>query len=329
MKHRKLGPNGPKVSALGFGCMSLGIADTYTSSVRSDEDAIRLVDRALELGMFFLDTADVYGDSEEKVGKAIRNKRDQVFLATKFGFVRGGGAAGRPINGSPEYIREACESSLKRLGVNHIDLYQMHRVDDQVPIEESVGAMAELIKAGKVKYIGLSEPSVATVRRAHKVHPLTSVQNEYSLFTRDPEHGMLDALRELGISLIAYSPLGRGFLAGRFDNPDQLAEKDWRRGHPRFQGENFSKNMSLAERLKEIAAQKHCTPAQLALAWVLQRGDDIVPIPGTSSMQRLEENAAAVEIKLSPAELAHIEETAPRGAEGARYNEHMIKLINR
>lgn len=329
MKHRKLGRNGPEVSALGFGCMSLGIADIYTSSVKSDDEAIAVVHRSIELGMTFLDTADIYGDSEDKVGKAIRGKRDDVFLATKFAIVPGGGAAGRAVNGSPEYVRQACDKSLKRLGVDHVDLYQMHRVDDTVPIEETVGAMAELVQAGKVKYIGLSEPSMETVRRAHKVHPLTSVQNEYSLFTRDPEKGMLATLRELGIGLIAYSPLGRGFLAGRFDKLDELSEKDWRRNHPRFQGENFATNMARAERLKEVAAHKGCTPAQLALAWLLQRGDDIVPIPGTSSIKRLEENAAAVEITFTEAELARIDEAAPAGAQGERYNEHMIKLINR
>jgi len=310
--------------------MSIGIADTYTSSIHNDDDAVRLVHRSLELGMTFLDTADVYGDSEEKVGRAIRGKRNRVFLATKFGFVRGGGSQGRPINGSPEYIRTAIDSSLTRLGVDHVDLYQMHRVDDTVPIEESVGTMAELVHAGKVKHIGLSEPSVETVRRAHKVHPLTSIQNEYSLFTRDPENGMLATLRELGIGLIAYSPLGRGFLAGRFQKVEEMSEKDWRRGHPRFQGENFEKNMTLVERVKEIAAQKGCTPAQLALAWLLQRGDDIVPIPGTSSLTRLEENAAAAGIELSASELSRIEEAAPKGATvGDRYNAHMIKLINR
>ena len=329
MKSRKLGHHGPDVSAIGFGCMSLGIADVYTSSIHNDEDAIKLVHRSLELGMNFLDTADVYGDSEEKVGKAIRGKRDRVFLATKFGFVRGGGSAGRPVNGSAEYAREACESSLKRLGVDYIDLYQMHRVDDQVPIEESVGAMADLVRAGKVKYIGLSEPSTESVQRAHKVHPLTSIQNEYSLFTRDPENGMLATMRKLGIGLIAYSPLGRGFLAGRFRSTEELSEKDWRRGHPRWQGENFDRNMAVAERVKEVAAKKGCTPAQLALAWLLHRGDDIVPIPGTSSSKRLEENAAAADITLSPDDLKHIEEAAPQGAQGDRYNAHMIKLINR
>ena len=330
MKHRKLGRSGPEVSALGLGCMSIGIADTYTSSIKSDEDAVKLVHRSLELGITFLDTADIYGDSEDKVGKAIRGQRDRVFLATKFGFVRGGGAAGRPVNGSPDYIRSAIDSSLKRLGVDHVDLYQMHRVDDTVPIEDSVGAMAELVREGKVKYLGLSEPSVATVRRAHTVHPLTSIQNEYSLFTRDPEGEMLATLHELGIGLIAYSPLGRGFLAGRFQNFDELAENDWRRGHPRFQGENFAKNMALVERLKEVAAQKGCTPAQLALAWILNRHDDVVPIPGTSSIKRLEENAAAVDIALSDADLARIEEASPKGATvGERYNATMIRLINR
>ena len=329
MKTRKLGQNGPEVSALGLGCMSLGIADVYTSSIHSDDEAIKLIHRSLELGMNFLDTADVYGDSEEKVGKAIRGKRERVFLATKFGFVRGGGAAGRPINGSPQYVREACDSSLKRLNVEQIDLYQLHRVDDQVPIEDTVGAMADLVKAGKVKHIGLSEPSVASVRRAHSVHPLTSVQNEYSLFTRDPEGEMLATLRELGIGLIAYSPLGRGFLGGRFQKSDELSEKDWRRGHPRFQGDNFDKNMAMVERVKAVAAQKGCTPAQLALAWLLTRGQEVVPIPGTSSVERLEENAAAVDIQLSDSDLGRIEQAAPRGAQGERYNEHMIKLINR
>jgi aryl-alcohol dehydrogenase-like predicted oxidoreductase len=260
MKHRKLGRNGPEVSALGFGCMSIGIADVYTSSIHNDEDAIKLLHRSLELGITFLDTADVYGDSEEKVGKAIRGKRDGVFLATKFGFVRGGGSKGRPVNGSPEYVREACDSSLKALGVDYIDLYQMHRVDDQVPIEESVGAMAELVRRGQGEAPRPVRAFDRFVRRAHKVHPLTSIQNEYSLFTRDPENGMLDAMRDLGIGLIAYSPLGRGFLAGRFQSTDQLSEKDWRRGHPRFQGENFDKNMALVERVKEVASQKSARP---------------------------------------------------------------------
>jgi aryl-alcohol dehydrogenase-like predicted oxidoreductase len=330
MKHRKLGRNGPQVSALGFGCMSIGIADTYTSSVRNDDEAVELLHRALDLGVNFLDTADIYGDSELKVGKALKGRRENVILATKFGFVRGGGAAGRPVNGSPEYVHQACDSSLQRLGVEYIDLYQMHRVDTSVPIEETVGAMAELVHEGKVKHIGLSEPSVATLRRAHKIHPLATIQNEYSVFTRDPEGELLSTLQELGIALIAYSPLGRGLLAGRFRKVDDMSSDDWRRDHPRFQGENFAKNMTLAERLKEIAAQKHCTPAQLALAWVLHRRDDIVPIPGTSSIARLEENVAAIDIELSNADMARIEEVSPRGAVvGDRYNSRMIGLINR
>jgi aryl-alcohol dehydrogenase-like predicted oxidoreductase len=330
MKHRKLGRNGPEVSALGFGCMSIGIADIYTSSIRNDDEAVALLHRALDLGVNFLDTADIYGDSELKVGKALKGRRENVILATKFGFVRGGGAAGRPVNGSPEYVHQACDSSLQRLGVEYIDLYQMHRVDTSVPIEETVGAMAELVREGKVKHIGLSEPSVATVRRAHKVHPLASVQNEYSLFTRDPEAELLATLAELGIALIAYSPLGRGFLGGRFRAVEDLSPDDWRRNHPRFQGENFAKNMALVERLEEVAAKKGCTPAQLALAWVLHRRDDIIPIPGTSSVSRLEENVAAINLTLSDADMARIEEASPKGAVlGDRYNSQMIGLINR
>jgi len=331
MKMRKLGRNGPEVSAIGLGCMSIGIAATYTSSIKSDEDAIALIHRALELGVNFLDTADVYGDSEQKVGKALKGRRDQVVLATKFGFVRGGGSSSGPaVNGSPEYVREACDASLQKLGVDHIDLYQMHRVDSNVPIEETVGAMAELVKAGKVKHIGLSEPSAATIRRAHTVHPLASVQNEYSVFTRDPETEILATLAELGIALIAYSPLGRGFLAGRFKSFDELGPNDWRRSHPRFQGENFAKNMALVERLEEVAAEKRCTPAQLAIAWVLHQRDDIIPIPGTSSIARLEENLAAADIALTKADLEHIEAASPKGAVvGNRYDARMIGLINR
>lgn len=330
MKHRKLGSGGAEVSALGLGCMSLGIADRYTSSLQGDEDAVALIHRSLDLGITFLDTADVYGDSEEKVGRAIRGKRDQVFLATKFGFVPGGRKDGRPVDGSPKYVRQACDRSLERLGVDHVDLYQLHRVDDHVPIEDTVGAMAALVREGKVKHIGLSEPSAATIRRAHTVHPLASVQNEYSLFTRDPETEILPTLRELGIALIAYSPLGRGFLAGRFQAADQLSESDWRRGNPRFQGENFTRNLALVDRLKEIAARKACTPAQLALAWLLGRRDDVVPIPGTSSVRRLEENAAAVDVELDDKDLALIEQAAPMGAvSGQRYDDNMIGLVNR
>ncbi|HET6348531.1 MAG TPA: aldo/keto reductase [Candidatus Krumholzibacteria bacterium] len=330
MKYRKLGRNGPEIPAMGFGCMSIGIASTYTSSVQSDEEAVKLLHRSLDLGVTFLDTADIYGDSEDKVGKAIKGRRDQVFLATKFGFVRGGAAAGRPVNGSADYVRQACDSSLQRLGVDHIDLYQMHRVDTSVPIEETVGAMADLVKAGKVKYIGLSEPSAATIRRAHKVHPLASVQNEYSVFTRDPESEILPVLDELGIGLIAYSPLGRGFLAGRFRSMDDLSPDDWRRNHPRFQGEAFAKNMALVDKLEQVASQKKCTPAQLALAWVLHRGENIVPIPGTSSIKRLEENVAALDVSLTREDMVRIEAASPRGAVvGDRYNSKMIGLINR
>lgn len=329
MKHRKLGRSGPEVSALGFGCMSIGIADTYTSSVKSDDDAIALIHRALELGINFLDTADVYGDSELKVGRAIKDRRDRVILATKFGFVRGGGAAGRPIDGSAEYVRKACDKSLHRLGVDYVDLYQLHRVDATVPIEETVGAMSELVREGKVRHIGLSEPSVETLRRAHRVHPLATVQNEYSVFTRDPEDGMLAATEELGIALVAYSPLGRGFLGGRFRKFEELSPDDWRRNHPRFQGENFARNVALADRLGEVAAKKDCTPAQLALAWLLGRRDHIIPIPGTSSITRLEENAAAADIELSDADIATIEEMAPKGAVGDRYDPKMLGLINR
>jgi aryl-alcohol dehydrogenase-like predicted oxidoreductase len=330
MKFRKLGRNGPEVSALGLGCMSIGIADTYTSSVKDDDGAVALIHRALELGITFLDTADIYGDSERKVGKALKGRRERVILATKFGFVRGGGAAGRPIDGSAAYVRSACESSLARLGVEYIDLYQLHRVDASVPIEETVGAMAELVREGKVKHIGLSEPSVATVRRAHKVHPLASIQNEYSLFTRDPEVEMLSTLQELGIALVAYSPLGRGFLGGRFRGVEDLSPDDWRRNNPRFQGENFRKNLALAERVREVAVRKGCTPAQLALAWLLHRRDDIVPIPGTSSVARLEENAAAVDVELSDADIARIEEASPKGAVvGGRYDPKMLGLVNR
>jgi len=310
--------------------MSMGIAGTYTSSVRDDDEAVALIHRALELGITFLDTADVYGDSERQVGKAIKGRREEVFLATKFGFVTGTGNTARAIDGSPQYVRKACEASLERLGVDDVDLYYLHRVDASVPIEETVGAMAELVREGKVKHLGLSEASAATVRRAHKVHPIAAVQNEYSLFSREPEDELLPTLAELGIALVAYSPLGRGFLAGRFRKIEDLSPGDWRRNNPRFQGENFAKNVALVERLKELAEQKNCTPAQLALAWLLRRGDDIIPIPGTSSAKRLEENAAAVDIKLSDADLARIEQVWSKNAvAGKRYDPQMLGLVNR
>jgi aryl-alcohol dehydrogenase-like predicted oxidoreductase len=330
MEHRKLGRQGPTVSALGLGCMSMGIAGTYTSSVRDDDDAIALIHRALELGITLLDTADIYGDSERQVGKAIKGRREQVVLATKFGFVSGIGAPKRAVDGRPEYVRSACEASLERLGVDHIDLYYQHRVDASVPIEETVGAMADLVREGKVKHLGLSEASPTTVRRAHEVHPIAAVQSEYSLFSRDPEDELLPTLAELGIALVAYSPLGRGFLAGRFHSLDDLAPDDWRRNNPRFQGENFAKNLALADHLSELAEQRHVTPAQLALAWLLRRHDNVIPIPGTSSLERLEENAAAADVELSDADLERIEELSPQGmAAGTRYDRAMLDLVNR
>jgi aryl-alcohol dehydrogenase-like predicted oxidoreductase len=329
MKYRKLGRNGPEVSVIGLGCMSMGIAGTYTSSVRNDDDAVALIHRALELGVTLLDTADIYGDSERQVGKAIRGRRDEVVLATKFGFTANVGATDRGVDGSAAYVRKACESSLQKLGVDAIDLYYLHRVDARTPIEETVGAMADLVRDGKVRYIGLSEPSADTVRRAHKVHPLTAVQSEYSLFTRDPEDQLLPALEELGIALVAYSPLGRGFLGGRFRKVEDLGPQDWRRTNPRFQGANFEKNLALADRVTDLAGRKKITPAQLALAWMLNRRDDVVPIPGTSNLQRLEENVRAADIKLSDADLDAIEQATPKGAAlGTRYDATGIGLLN-
>ncbi|HEX4269719.1 MAG TPA: aldo/keto reductase [Steroidobacteraceae bacterium] len=335
MQHRKLGRDGPTVSALGFGCMSIGFGETYTSSVRSDEEAVALIHRALDLGVTLLDTADVYGNSELQVGKALRGRRDEVTLATKFGFATGVSAnarreaAGRMVNGSAAYVRQACNASLERLGVDHIDLYYLHRVDPGTPIEETVGAMAELVKQGKVRHIGLSEPSPATIHRALRVHPLAAIQTEYSLFSRDPEDELLPLLKAEGIALVAYSPLGRGFLGGRFRKPEDLAADDWRRGNPRFQGENFARNLRLADHVEGLAAQKGCTPAQLALAWLLSRHDNVIPIPGTSSMKRLEENVAAGDVALSPQELDQLEKIAPAGvAAGERYNEAMLRLLN-
>lgn len=335
MQHRKLGRSGPTVSALGLGCMSIGFGDTYTSSVRSDDEGVELIHRALDLGVTMLDTADVYGNSERQVGKALRGRRDGVTLATKFGFDTGVSAnarrdaAGRMVNGRAEYVRQACNASLARLGVDHIDLYYLHRVDPQTPIEETVGAMAELVKQGKVRSIGLSEPSPATIRRALRVHPLVAIQTEYSLFSRDPEDELLPLLQAEGIALVAYSPLGRGFLGGRFRKPEDLAADDWRRGNPRFQGENFARNLRLADHVVGLAAQKGCTPAQLALAWLLSGHDNVIPIPGTSSMKRLEENVAAADVVLTAEELDQIEKIAPPGvAAGDRYSEAMQRLLN-
>ncbi len=330
MNHRKLGRQGPEVAELGLGCMSIGIANTYTSSVRDDGDAVALIHHALDLGITLLDTADIYGDSERQVGKAIRGLRDDVVLATKFGFVTGIGAAERPLDGSPQYVRKACDASLQRLGVDHVDLYYLHRVDARVPIEDTVGGMAALVHEGKVKHLGLSEVSSDTVRRAHRIHPIAAVQSEYSLWTRDPEDELLPTLQELGIALVAYSPLGRGFLAGRFRTIDDLAPDDWRRGNPRFQDENFAKNLALVDHLKELAERRDCTPAQLALAWLLSRHGNVVPIPGTSSVKRLEENVAAGNIQLSDDDLERIEQVSPRGAvAGRRYDPAMLGLVNR
>src|SRR5215469_3897938 len=299
MKKRMLGRNGLGVSAVGFGCMSIGIADVYTSSLQNESDAIALVHRGLDLGINFLDTANIYGDSEIKVGKALRGRREGVVLATKFGIVPGSSYQNRGVDGSPENARRCCDLSLQRLGVDVIDLYYLHRVDPRVEIEETVGAMADLVRAGKVRYIGLSEIAPATVLRAQRIHPITAVQTEYSLFTRDPEDELLPTLRELGTSLVAYSPLGRGFLGARFRTIDDLAPNDWRRTNPRFQGEQFQRNLAVADTIAEIARENRVTPAQLALAWVLAQGEEMIPIPGTSSVQRLEENVRSLEVILT------------------------------
>ena len=329
MKYRLLGNSGLRVSAIGFGCMSIGIADVYSSSVQSEDDAIALVHRALDLGINFLDTANIYGDSEIKVGKALRSRRDEVVLATKFGIVPGSSYQNRTVDGSPENARRSCDSSLQRLGVDVIDLFYLHRVDPRVPIEDTVGAMADLVRAGKVRYIGLSEASPATVRRADKVHPITAVQTEHSLFTRDAEDELLPTLRELGTSLVAYSPLGRGFLGARFRSIDELAPNDWRRGNPRFQGEQFQRNLVIADIISGIAREKGVTPAQLALAWVLAQGENIVPIPGTSSAQRLEENARSLDLVLTTDDVDRLERAAPKGAVvGDRYESATMQLLN-
>lgn len=329
MEQRRLGHKGPQVSAIGLGCMSIGIADVYTSSAQEEDKAVDLIHRALDLGVNFLDTANIYGDSEIKVGKALIGQRDRVVLATKFGIVRDSPGQSRDVDGTPENARRACDQSLQRLDVEQIDLYYLHRVDPQVPIEETVGAMAELVHAGKVRYLGLSEASAQTVRRAYKIHPIVAVQTEYSLFSRDPEDDLLPVLRELGIALVAYSPLGRGFLGGRFRSVEELAPGDWRRGNPRFQGEQFTTNLAIADRLREIAEEKRCTPAQLALAWLLHRHQDVIPIPGTSSTARLEENIRAADISLSEPDLSRIEEALPKGsAAGERYAPQMMKIVN-
>ena len=327
-KIRRIGSQGLQTFAIGLGCM--GMSEFYGPS--NEKESIGTIHRALELGINMLDTADMYGPfkNEELVGLAIKGKRDRVIIATKFGNVRDpNNRAFREVNGRPEYVRESCEASLRRLRVDTIDLYYQHRVDPNTPIEDTVGAMAELVREGKVRYLGLSEASVNTIRRAHKVHPISAVQTEYSLWTRDPEDGVLDALRLLDIGFVAYSPLGRGFLTGQIKRIEDLAQDDFRRQNPRFQGDNFKKNLGLVAKVEEIAKEHKCTPAQLALAWVLAQGDDIAPIPGTRHPERVEENVGALNVVLSENDLRRIDAAAPKGAAaGERYAERWMKNLN-
>ncbi|WP_018915411.1 aldo/keto reductase [Thiomonas sp. FB-6] len=328
MQQRRLGRDGPLVSALGLGCM--GMSEFYGPS--DDARSLATIERALDLGVNLLDTADMYGagHNEQLLGRAIRARRDEVVLATKFGNMRGPNREFLGVNGRPEYVREACDASLRRLGVDHIDLYYQHRVDPAVPIEDTVGAMAELVRAGKVRWLGLSEAAPATIRRAHAVHPISALQTEYSLWSREPEDELLDTVRELGIGFVAYSPLGRGFLTGSIRKAEDLDAGDFRRNSPRFQSEALDANLRLADRVRSIAAERGCTPAQLALAWLLARGEDVVPIPGTRSTQRLEENLGALDLRLNAEDVARLDRELPPGAaRGERYPQASMRAVNR